>query len=59
MKTREKKKKGMYMHTSSPETGCKSTLKEVGWKNDAGCYGGQLLWAGMTAMDLLGSSRCL
>lgn len=24
----------MYMHASSPEIGCKSTLKEVGWKND-------------------------
>lgn len=30
----KEKKKGIYMHASSPETGCKSTLKELGWEND-------------------------
>ena len=60
------KKKGTYMHTSSPETGCKSKLKEVGWKNDPECYAGQcycgqerptwILWALHTASSTAQSS---
>lgn len=37
----KKKKKDTCTHASSPETGCKSKLKEAGWKNDPGCSAGQ------------------